>query len=72
MNQKGIEQFLSTVSVGDEISLSTREFSYEGKVVSLHDSYLVIEEYEMAIKNTLNHSVDYKDIYWHSAESQIV
>jgi hypothetical protein len=44
MNQLGIECFKKEISIGDEITVSTRDFTYYGIVTEIKDDYFVIDE----------------------------
>ncbi|MFT9494377.1 MULTISPECIES: hypothetical protein [Bacillota] len=44
MNKLGVEVFKKEVNVGDELSVSTREYSYHGTVLEINDDSFVIDE----------------------------
>lgn len=44
MNQLGIQKFLDEISVGDELSVDTREHSYYGKVTKIEEDCFIINE----------------------------
>lgn len=44
MNKLGIQKFLNEISVGDELSVNTREFSYYGKITKIESDCFVINE----------------------------
>lgn len=44
MNKLGVDNFKKTVSVGDELSVNTREFSYYGNVTAINDDSFQINE----------------------------
>ncbi|QCJ45576.1 hypothetical protein FAY30_26975 (plasmid) [Bacillus sp. S3] len=44
MNKLGVENFKKTVSIGDELSVNTREYSYYGNVTSIDADSFEIDE----------------------------
>lgn len=44
MNERGIAAFKQQISVGDELSVGTREFLYYGTVTSIEENSFEIDE----------------------------
>ncbi|QSX24461.1 hypothetical protein [Priestia megaterium] len=73
MNELGIRIFKNNVKLGDEISVATvlkdydgENISYHGKILELRDEDFLLQEPQFKNIPTI---IDYKDVYWHSAET---
>ena len=69
MNELGVADFKSKVKIGDEISVATvlkdydnENIHYRGEVLEFKDTWFILKE------DGIKHIIDYKDVYWHSAE----
>lgn len=68
MNKKGFDLLLERISVGDSFSCTTKDGSYSGTILEIHNKWLVLDEYEPAINSNVQRVIDYSRLLWHSAE----